>query len=174
MALPETLANRQLDALYLDHNSWLQAWLRRHLGDASTAADLAQDTFLRVWLKSRSGAGLTLEEPRAYLATVARRLLINHVERQSLERAFAEAVAALPESFAPSPEEQAMVLETLHEVDALLNQLPVPVRTAFLMSQLEGASYDTIAAHLQVSVRTVTRYMAQAFRHCLQLMLSHS
>lgn len=172
MALPETLADKQLDALYVDHNGWLQAWLRRRLGDASTAADLAQDTFLRVLLKSRSGSFLQLKEPRAYLATVAKRLMINHFDRQSLERAFAEAVASLPESFVPSLEEQAIVLETLYQIDAMLAELPAPVRTAFLMSQLEGQSYEVIAKRLQVSVRTVTRYMAQAFRQCLQLMLS--
>lgn len=172
MALPETLADQQLDALYVDHNRWLQGWLRRRLGDASTAADLAQDTFLRVWLKSRSGMLLQIQEPRAYLATIARRLMINHFERQSLEQAFAEALASLPESWVPSLEEQAIVLETLHEIDALLGELPAPVRAAFLMSQLEGLGYEEIATRLHVSVRTVTRYMSQAFRQCLQLMLS--
>ena len=39
------------------------------------------------------------------------------------------------------------------------------------MSQLEGLSYEDIAAHMQLSVRTVTRYMAQGFRQCLLVML---
>ena len=42
---------------------------------------------------------------------------------------------------------------------------------AYLMSQLEGMSYEDIAAHMQLSVRTVTRYMAQGFRQCLLAML---
>ncbi|MDU5679729.1 sigma factor, partial [Pseudomonas aeruginosa] len=31
--------------LYQDHHGWLQGWLRRRLGCAENAADLAQDTF---------------------------------------------------------------------------------------------------------------------------------
>ena len=46
------------------------------------------------------------------------------------------------------------------------------IRSAFLMSQLEGVTYEEIAVRLQVSVRTVTRYMAQGFRQCLRLMLA--
>ncbi|MDD3484875.1 sigma factor, partial [Azovibrio restrictus] len=36
-----------LTRLYRDHHGWLQGWLRRRLGNAHEAADLAQDTFLR-------------------------------------------------------------------------------------------------------------------------------
>lgn len=169
---PDAIYHQQFDSLYADHNDWLQGWLRRRLGDRSTAADLAHDTFLRVWAKYRSEAQLQLLEPRAYLTTVAKRLMINHCERQSLEKAFIEALAQLPEPAVPSIEEQVIVLETLHELDRLLCELPPKVRSAFLMSQLEGLTYDSIAIHLQVNVRTVTRYMAQAFRQCLHLMLA--
>lgn len=169
---PNVIYDQQFDALYADHNDWLQGWLRRRLGDRCTAADLAQDTFLRVWAKYQSEAILQLHEPRAYLTTVAKRLMINYCERQSLERAFLETLAQLPEPMTPSIEEQAVVLETLHELDRLLCELPPKVRSAFLMSQLEGLTYDCIATRLQVNVRTVTRYMAQAFRQCLHLMMT--
>ncbi len=169
---PDVITDQQFDTLYSNHNDWLQRWLRRRLGDQFTAADLAQDTFLRVWLKSQTNKTFELQEPKAYLTTVARRLLINHYERQSLERAFLETLEQLPEPLVPSIEEQAIVLETLHELDALLGELPAQVRTAFLMSQLEGLTYEQIASRLNLSVRTVTRYMAQGFRQCLRLMLS--
>jgi RNA polymerase sigma-70 factor (ECF subfamily) len=71
-----------------------------------------------------------------------------------------------------SVEAQAILLETLQELDALLDALPPKVRMAFLMSQLEGMSYEEIAAQMQLSVRTVTRYMAQGFRQCLQVLLN--
>ena len=70
-----------------------------------------------------------------------------------------------------SVEARAILLETLEELDSLLDELPAKVRTAFLLSQLEGLSYEDIAAQMQISVRTVTRYMAQGFRQCLLVML---
>ena len=169
-AIPATEADfQQVHTLYSDHHGWLQSWLRRKLGNSFDAADLAQDTFARL-LTARNPE--VIAQPRAYLTTVARRLMVNHFERQSLERAYLASLALLPEALVPSVEERAILLETLHELDALLDELPPPVRTAFLMSQLEGLSYDEIAARLKLSVRTVTRYMAQGFRQCLRLMLA--
>jgi RNA polymerase sigma-70 factor (ECF subfamily) len=66
----------------------------------------------------------------------------------------------------PSPEAQMILLETLAKVDALLDGLPPKVRTAFLLSRLDGLGYKEIAAQLGVSLRSVESYMAKAIRHC--------
>ena len=66
-----------------------------------------------------------------------------------------------------SPETQAILLETIREIDAMLHGLGDKVRRAFLMSQLEGASYADIAAQLGVTVSSVKKYMARATEHCL-------
>ena len=76
----------------------------------------------------------------------------------------------MPELEAPSPEHRALVLEALHEIDAMLDALPQLVRRTFLLSQLEDMKYDDIALQLGVSLTSVKRYMAQAFRQCLALM----
>ena len=153
--------------LYQDHHGWLQGWLRRRLGCAENAADLAQATFARLLASRRV---LDAREPRAYLTTVAKGLMINWFQRQSLERAYLDALANLPEDLAPPPEQRLMVLETLHEVDALLDSLPDRVRQAFLLAQIEGLKYEAIAERLGVSLGSVKRYMQQAFRQCLELM----
>lgn len=155
--------------LYGDHHSWLLGWLRRKLRGSDHAADLAQDTFVRVLAAQAEQRALVLHEPRAYLTTVARNLLINHLQRQSLEQAWMDAMAQLPEPMAPSPEQRYLILETLHQIDAMLNGLPPKVREAFLLSQLDGMSYAQVAQQLGVTDRTVKRYMAQAFAQCILL-----
>lgn len=57
------------------------------------------------------------------------------------------AIALLPEAQAPSCEEQYLILETLRQVDAMLDALPSVVRRTFLLSQLDGLTYDAIALH---------------------------
>ncbi len=156
-----------LSTLYRDHRSWLEGWLRRRLGDSWDAADLTQDTFVRVLAVHQDRGLPSLREPRAYLLTVGKRLLLNHHKRRSLERAYLEALASLPQALAPSPEQRWMLLETLHALDELLDGLPLVVRRAFLWSQLEGLDYAAIALRLDVSERTVKRYMAKAYEHCL-------
>ncbi|WP_413791087.1 MULTISPECIES: sigma-70 family RNA polymerase sigma factor [unclassified Pseudomonas] len=160
-----TPTEQSLHALYRDHGSWLESWLRRRMGNAWDAADLRQDTFLRVL--SSSQALVDLQEPRAYLLTVGKRLLSNFYTRRNLEQAYLDALANLPEACAPSPEQRWLLLETLQALDELLDGLPPLVRRAFLWSQLEGLGYREIAERLHVSERTVKRYMAQAYEHCL-------
>ncbi|WP_236192851.1 sigma-70 family RNA polymerase sigma factor [Pseudomonas glycinae] len=154
-----------LHDLYRDHRGWLENWLRRRMGNAWDAADLSQDTFLRVL--GSSHAIVDMREPRAYLLTVGKRLLSNFYTRRSLEQAYLNALAQLPEDCVPSPEQRWILLETLQALDELLDGLPRAVRRAFLWSQLEGLGYREIAERLQVSERTVKRYMAQAYEHCL-------
>lgn len=135
------------------------------MGNGSDAADLSQDTFLRVLASSQRIADL--QEPRAYLATVGKRLLANFYKRRSLEQAYLDALMLLPEEYVPSPEQRWLLLEALQALDELLDGLPVAVRRAFLWSQLEGLGYAEIAERLQVCERTIKRYMAQAYEHCL-------
>ncbi len=166
-------ACQALGGMYVLHNAWLISWLHRKLGNRHDAADIAQDTFTRVCAGARARAiEITdIQEPRAYLTTVARRLMFNHLERQSLEQAYLASLSLLPEESVLSVEDRSILLETLAELDSLLNDLPAKVRTAFLLSQLDGLPYEEISQRMQVSVRTVTRYMAQGFRQCLRVML---
>ena len=63
------------------------------------------------------------------------------------------------------------MLETLLELDIMLDSLPSQVRRAFLLAQLDGLGYEQIASTLQVSVRTITRYMSQAYTRCLSVLM---
>lgn len=165
------LAQRDpVHVLYSAHHGWLQGWLKYKLGDAFVAADLAHDTFLRVLARRQR---LELQEPKAYLATIARALLVDHWRRQDVERAFLEALAQQAEPLAPSPEERCLLIEALCRIDAMLDRLKPKVREAFLLSQLDGMTYSDIGARLGVSERMVKKYMAQAMLHCLQVDASH-
>lgn len=152
---------------YAEHHGWLRTWLRRRLGCTHSAADLAQDTFVRVLLRPQ--VLQTLREPRAYLSTLAKGVVSEHWRRQALERAYLDALALLPAPLAPSPEERLELLQTLDEIDAMLEGLAPKAREAFVLSQLEGLTYAVIAERLQTSERTVKRYMQQGFERCLAL-----
>ncbi|MGO1718897.1 MAG: sigma-70 family RNA polymerase sigma factor [Luteimonas sp.] len=153
-----------LGTLYQEHQPWLRGWLAMRLGCREVAADLAQDTFLRI----SSGRDLgDLREPRAYLTTVARGLAANWCRRQSLERAYLQRLAALPEPAMPSAEQQALVREALYLIDAMLDDLPRQARQVFLLSQFEGLRYDAIAQRLGLSLSTVKRHMKRALVGCL-------
>ncbi|WCD80466.1 sigma-70 family RNA polymerase sigma factor [Pseudomonas sp. TUM22785] len=165
-AIPDSAPHAQLDALYREHNGWLRGWLRKRLNDSADAADLAQDTFVRVLL-ARSAGGL--REPRHYLATIARGLVIDLYRRRSLEQAYLEALAQRPEAYEPSAEERALILDSLLAIDRLLDGLGARTRAIFLAVQLDGLSYEKAAERVGVSVSTVRKHLARGLMHYLLL-----
>lgn len=165
--MPRSADHAPVQQLYRAHHAWLLGWLNRRVNNRCDAADLSQDTFVR--LLTSAQVPDDLREPRAYLATVARRLLVNLYRRRSLEAAYLETLTTLPEDEAPSAESQAAVLEALNEVDQVVARLSAKARRAFLMAQLEGYSQEEIAEVLAVSVRSVQRYLVQAFEECIVL-----
>ena len=86
----------------------------------------------------------TLREPRSYLATIARGLLIDLWRRRALEQAYLQVLESLPEAHHPSLEEQALVMERLVRLDRMLDGLGRKVKAAFLMAMIEGASYPCL------------------------------
>lgn len=156
-----------IHSLYQDHHLWLRAWISKKLGCPNWAADLAQDTFVNVLLKSDLPV---LHEPRAYLSRIAHGLMVDHVRRRDLERAYLEALAHMACDEVGSPESRALMLELLIRLDILLDGLPAKARTAFLLAQLEGAGYQEIANRLGVSTRTVGSYVSMAMLQCMALL----
>jgi len=159
-------SNATLRILYSDHHRWLNGWLRSKLGNAADAADLAQDTFVRLLNRSEL---LELKAPRAFLRTVARGLVIDHWRREELERAYLEALARLPEQHVPSPESRELVFELLESIAKMLDGLKPKVRRVFLLAQCEGLTHKQIAERMEISLRSVERYVADALYHCYLL-----
>ena len=152
--------------LFQQHNGWLTHWLRTRLGNSSDAADLAQDTFVRVLAARNVDA---IREPRTYLSAIARALMIDRFRRNAVEQAYLDALALRPEAVDISPETRLLIIETLTAIDAMLDELGERTREIFLAVQLEGLSYVAVGERLGVSVTTVKKHMVRAITHCLLL-----
>lgn len=162
----DVLGTADLGLLYRTHHSWLQGWLSRRVGCREHAADLAQDTFVRV-IKARQTS--PLREPRAYLSSIARGLMIDQYRRREIERAYLESIVSLPQQEVPSEECRVLILDALERIDRMLDQLKPRVRQAFLLAQLDGLTCPQIAEQLGVSRATVERDLAKALQHCYRL-----
>lgn len=149
----------RLETIFRDHYAWLRDRLRRHTESVHSAEDVAGDTFVQ--LAERPTLD-DIKEPRALLTTIARRTLYEVWRRRDLEQAYLQTLAAAPQPLQASPEERALVLETLVTVDRVLDDLPAKARRAFLYSQLDGMTYAEIALELGVSPSMIRQYMSRA------------
>lgn len=165
-AVPATdLAAHRIHVLYTDHHNWLYHWLRRKLGNACDAADLAHDTFLRVIARQKPvHPG---EESRALLTHIAKGLVIDHWRRQDVEHAYLEALAYLPEAEAPSPETRLIIIDALMRIDTMLTSLSGRTREIFLLAQLDGLTLQQIAEHTHIPVIAVRRHIHKALVACM-------
>lgn len=160
----QSLPTSKLGFFFSDHHRWLLQHIQRRLRNHADAEDTVGDTFYQM-LVARVDPD-SIEQPRAYLSTIARRLIYDRHRRRKLELAYLERLSTLPEVLAPSPEEQLQLIQALVAIDRALDGLPVVVKATFLYSQLDGLSYVAISHKLGLSERTVSRYMKQALRQC--------
>ncbi len=167
MLSPGSAAKAQIADLYSQNQSMLKGWLQKKLGCSHIASDLLHDTFLRLLKK---GVPIEASDSAAYVMIITKRVLIDYWRRLQIEKAYLEVLAAIPEEIALDIVEQHILLETLLEIDRLLNGLPEVVKQTFLYSQLDGLKQQQIATKLNISLSSVKRYLVQAGTQCLLAM----
>lgn len=151
-------------SLFSEHYTWLRGRVSRAMGCQHSGEDIAAEAFLRV-LGLRDPQAIN--EPRALLTTIARRLMVDNWRRGDLERAYLESLREIPENTLPSPEEQAMLVETLVQLDQLLEGLPRLSKAVFVHSYLGGMTYQQIGEALGISKSRVQQLMEAAIARCL-------
>lgn len=137
------------------HGTPLAAFLRQMTGDAASADDLTQESFLRVYRNSARyvpGGGF-----RAWLYTIARHLALNHLRDRHQEAAVP---AAPPPMEAPLPDGgERGELQSM--IERAIDAVPEPFRSALLLCVLHGLSYEEAAEASGCSVKTLSSRLAR-------------
>ena len=161
--------HKQVEQLYKNHHSWLHNWIRQKIGCHDTAADLAHDVFLRIIYRKNTITLDSFAGAQRYLRTIGNGLCVDMWRKKAIEQAWLESVTHQPQQLAISAEQHTLIVETLCEIDQMLQRLPTKVANAFIMSQIDGLTYQQIALKFEVSVRMVKKYMARAMLECVLL-----
>ncbi len=143
------------DAAFAGHYPALFRYLHRLTGDADTAADIAQESFVRLLERAPPEEGV-----RRWLFTVATNLVRDEARMRDRRRRLIQQRA--PEPDAPvRPDEAAERGERIESVRAALDALPVRDRKALLLRE-EGFRYREIAEMIGVPVSSVGKLLARA------------
>lgn len=149
-----------------NYRELLRFLTRRTGGDVERAADLAQDTYLKLAALGPDSGGI--HNPRAYVYRVAGNLAIDTLRRDGRianDLALLEAADIVADP-TPSQETRAIARQRLRMLEAALDELPAKPRLALLLNRVEGRTFAEIARRLGVSESMVAKYIAQALRHC--------
>lgn len=153
--------------LVLRYQQTLFGTVFRLLGDYETAADIAQDAFFAAFRNIHTFRGGS--SFRAWLLRIASNLATDHWRR--VNRRPAESLDALSEDDDPhapnilsmlatteasdNPEESLLSQELQELIQRGLQRLPLDQRTAIVLSDIEGLSYEEVAAATQTTMGTV-------------------
>ena len=122
------------------------------LSDPDSADDLTQETYLRVFSalpRFRGEASV-----RTWLLAIARRVAVDHLRRRG---------RSVPSAGQPRPDDWVSPDQTGHvDVADLVAGLPADRKTAFVLTQLLGLSYDEAARVCEVPIGTIRSRVARA------------
>ncbi|BCA56608.1 putative RNA polymerase sigma factor FecI [Nitrospira sp. KM1] len=163
-----SLTHLQLEELFAGQREALSRRLMRLVGSKELAADLIQETFVRLL---GIAATQTVLNPRALLFRTASNLAIDHLRRQKIEnRHIRETVpleaAEQVASQAATPERELWGKQQLQCVQTAIDALPTPIREVFLLHRLHGYAYHEIAAMQGISESAVDKRMNRALKEC--------
>jgi RNA polymerase sigma factor (sigma-70 family) len=143
-------------ALHDRYHDRLLAYVRHMLRGSTEAEDVVQDVFLRAFGALRAGEREIAVRP--WLYRVAHNRCIDYVRR-------APATPLQPDELLPGgtdPVVEAERREQLERLVADLHNLPEAQRSALIIRELEGLSYDELATALGVTVPAVKSLLVRA------------
>ncbi len=144
-------SEQNLDAL-LAEVGWLRRFALHLTQDPGAAGDLAQDTLMAA-LGERSGGAL--RQPRAWLATVARRLAAAGRRRDRIRDDAAARNRSEATTISPGTDEMAERLELQRLVGEAMLELKEPYRGTLYAIYFQGARVEDIARESGVTAGAV-------------------
>lgn len=127
-----------IESFYREHARAVFAFLLSLSRDRSLSEDLTQDTFVKA---TRSLSGFRGGNPRAWLFTIARSVLIDHARRRR-----PEPTEHVDRTSVTNPD-----VEERQVIDAVLSRLPDRQRMALLLVDHAGLSYAEMADVVGIS-----------------------
>lgn len=148
-------SERAFNMLIDRHQQAVRAFLRRLLGNAAEADDIAQDTFLAAWTQVRSFRGET--SLRSWLCGIAWRKA-KLAQRSWVRRRLRDAVHHEQVS---APESAGTPIEDRLAVRQALLALPFEQRAAVTLCLVCGCSHSEASAIIGVALGTVKSHVSR-------------
>ena len=134
----------------------------RFVNDVTTAEDVVQDIFLKIWL-NRQQLNPTLNI-KSYLYVAVKNQALKQRRQQGV-RSQGNMIMHLSHQYIPTPEETLNTKEIETTVFQAIKELPDKCRLIFSMNRFDGLTYAEIAEILDLSIKTIETQMGRALKH---------
>lgn len=160
------LDSASLIDLYHKYRSQLITSIARLTGCHDTAADLAQEAYIRLLV---NGSMIKITHPTAYLFRIGHNLAIDYQRNPYSKAEYLQLEEELVCPLLP-PEELVSLRQQCEILVEAVASMPKPSRNVFLLRKIDELSFAQIAAKLRISEKTVQRRLVRAMLHCIRHM----
>ncbi|MCE7991564.1 MAG: RNA polymerase sigma factor [Roseivirga sp.] len=145
------------NSIYQKQVQKLRNFVYYKCGDLELAQDIAQESFVKLWLNC---ATVILESVMGYLYTIANRMFIDQTRSQKVRLKFEK--EPMPTSNTEDPYYVLRTEEFRETIEQTISDLPEGQREVFLLNRIENYTYKEIAEMLQISSTAVEKRMTKA------------
>ncbi|WP_411035600.1 RNA polymerase sigma factor [Shinella sp. BYT-45] len=145
--------------LYEAEHGRLRSFVRRIVGNPTTAEDVVQQAFANILDRLDDNTPNS-----AYVARAVRNLALNHLRdaRRRADIEISDADLSEVADLRPTPETVALYRSELRHLLEVVAALPPRRREAFVFNKIEGLSYDDVAERMGISRNTVITLVVTA------------
>ena len=163
---PRPERKRLVEQLFAEHAQALRLFLRGRSVPQDQVEDVVQELFARLMSVARLEEKMSdaTGSNRSYLLTMANNLLVNRQRKRKLRSAYAQREAGREQAEERTPERIVAAQLELEAMKAVIMDMPLNWRVAFILQRFRNMSYEEIALHMGVRVKQVDNYIVRAMR----------
>lgn len=158
-------------ALFGLYNGKLITFIYKLTKSETTAAELTQDIFVKLWVNRSELAAVN--NVQGYLFTMASNRTIDHLRKVSTESRVLANIWMRIAKFQESAEEAYDAKEYSELINEAVIQLSPQKQKIFRLSRFEGLNHEEIATYLNLSKSTVKNHIVDTLRHIKTYILKH-
>ena len=130
------------------------------LGSREDAEEIVQNVFITLWENRKSiNPERSLD---AFIFTIAKNNILNIIRKKGYHRSYINSIDFLERQSITNRYEFNELEET---IQAAINNLTIKRKEIFIMNRYEGKTYAEIAAHFNLSQKSIEYHMSQAIKN---------
>lgn len=166
-------SDKDVSMTFLRNHRFLKRFLSKFLQTEQDIEDVAQEAFLKAYSAEQDKG--VLEQPKAFLFTIAKNLALNELTRKSRQMTdyIEDCQPHTSVMSGNSVEGEVLASASLGLYCEAVANLPERCRHVYLLRKVHGLSHKEIASRLGVSHSTVEKHLRIGALSCRDFILRH-